>query len=57
MRTEQLTKCFEPLHKLGLRETGQSPPPPYQDGTSDVVLYVACFGVGSCALDDLGLGS
>ena len=53
MRTEQLTKCFEPLHKLGLLETGQSPPPPYQDGTSDVVLYVACFGVGSCALDDI----
>ena len=57
MRTEQLTKCCEPLQKMRVRggvcKTGLSPPPPpvvlyyssFQGDTSVVVLIVLCFGV------------
>ena len=54
-RTEQLTKCYEPLQKmrvmLGPSKTGLSPPPPkdfyitLQGDTSVIVLFILCFGV------------
>ena len=39
MRTEQLTKCFEPLQKMRVR---------FQGNTSVEVLIVLCFGVDLC---------
>ena len=53
-RTEQLTKCCEPLQKLRVRlgacKTGLSPPVilyywSFQGDTSVAVLIVLCFGV------------
>ena len=60
-RTEQLTKCCEPLQKMRVRlgpcKTGLSPPPlvivyyrSFQSDTSVVVLIVLCFGVDFCAV-------
>ena len=54
MRTEELTKCNEPLQKLRVRlgtcKTGLSPPVTlcfwsFQVDTSVVVLFVLCLGV------------
>ena len=53
-RTEELTKCYEPLQKLRVRlwpcKTGLSPPVTlcycsFQGDTSVVVLFVSCLGV------------
>ena len=53
-RTEELTKCHEPLQKLRVRlgacKTGLSPPVTlcylsFQGDTSVVVLFVLCLGV------------
>ena len=53
-RTEELTKCYEPLQKLRVRlgtcKTGLSPPVTlcywsFQVDTSVVVLFVLCLGV------------
>ena len=47
MRTEQLTKCFEPLQN-GIPLNRAKPSvtlnySPFQGGSSGVVLYVACL--------------
>ena len=53
-KTEELTKCYEPLQKLRVRiwpcKTGLSPPVTlcywsFQGDTSVVVLFVLCLGV------------
>ena len=53
-RTEDLTKCYEPLQKLGLRlwpcKTGLNPPVTFcyrsfQGDTSVVVIFVLCLCV------------
>ena len=54
-RIKRLAKCFEMLYKLGrlvwVPVKLVKPPPvisnyrPFQDGTSNVVLCVACFDV------------
>ena len=58
MRTVRLTNCFKPLQKLKARlgPLNRFKPPvilyywPFKCGTTDVVLSVACFGVGFCTV-------
>ena len=61
MLTEQLSQCFEVVEADGevwipLNQFNPPPPPvilnyrPFQCGHSDVVLYVACYGVIFCAV-------
>ena len=48
-KTEELTKCYEPLQKLRVRlwpcKIDLNPPVPFQVDTSVVVLFVLCLGV------------